>query len=208
MKKLVINTCMNYIKKYNDYDEIKLKEIEYGLVSIYLTFTKLIVIFILSLLLGIFKEVLIFTVLFNIIRTTAFGLHATKSWICLLSSTIMFIGIPIACKYLNINIYLKSIICIINILLIYKNAPADTYKRPIVSKKRRFIYRSLSTLISIVFSFFAILINNNFISNCLIFSNILENTLISPFVYKLFKLPYNNYITYLEKHPDFLKTQV
>lgn len=204
MKKLIINKCINYIKKYNDYDEVKLKEIEYGLVSIYLTFSKLIVIFILAILLGIFKEVLIFLLLFNIIRTTAFGLHATKSWICLISSTIMFIGIPILCKYLNINIYLKVIICVLNIILIYKNSPADTYKRPIVSKTRRNIYKTLSTLSTIIFSFVAILIDNNFISNCLIFACILENCLISPYIYKLFKLPYNNYITFLEKHPDFL----
>lgn len=203
MKKFIINKCMNYIKKYNDYDEIKLKEIEYGLVSIYLTFSKLIVIFTLAILLGIFKEVLIFLLLFNIIRLTAFGLHATKSWICLVSSTIMFIGLPLVCKNLNINIYLKIIICAINIVLIYKNAPADTYKRPIVNKTRRLIYKTLSTGTSIVFSFIAILIDNNFISNSLIFACILENCLISPYVYMLFRLPYNNYVTYLEKHPDF-----
>ena len=204
MKKFIINNCMNYIKKYNDYDEGKLKEIEYGLTSIYLTSYKLIIICVISLLLGIFKEVLIFMILFNIIRATAFGLHATKSWICLVSSTIIFIGIPILCRNIDINIYVKIIICILNIIFIFKNSPADTYKRPIVNKKRRLVYKTISTLIVITFSFIAVLINNNFISNCLILSSILENCLISPCVYKLFKLPYNNYITFLQNHPDFL----
>ncbi len=204
MKKFIINNCMNYIKKYNDYDEGKLKEIEYGLTSIYLTSYKLIIICVISLLLGIFKEVLIFMILFNIIRATAFGLHATKSWICLVSSTIIFIGIPILCKNLNINIYLKTIICVLNIIFIFKNSPADTHKRPIVNKKRRFIYKTISTITVIIFSFIAIVIGNNFMSNCLIFSSILENCLISPYVYKLFKLPYNNYIKFLKEHPDFL----
>lgn len=204
MKKFIINNCMNYIKKYNDYDEGKLKEIEYGLTSIYLTSYKLIIICVISLLLGIFKDVLIFMILFNIIRTTAFGLHATKSWICLVSSTIIFIGIPILCRNIDINIYVKIIICILNIIFIFKNSPADTYKRPIVNKKRRLVYKTISTLIVITFSFIAVLINNNFISNCLILSSILENCLISPCVYKLFKLPYNNYITFLQNHPDFL----
>ena len=95
MKKIIINNIMNYIKKNTVYDEIKLKEIEYGLVSIYLTFSKLIVVLIISIILGIFKEVIIFTICFNILRTTGFGLHATKSWICLLSSTILFVGISI-----------------------------------------------------------------------------------------------------------------
>lgn len=203
MKKFIINKTLNYIKNNTDYDDVKLKEIEYGLVGIYLTISKMIVIFTVSLLLGIFKEMIIFTLIFNIIRMPAFGLHATKSWICLISSLIIFIIIPGACIYLNINIYIKLFICLVSVILMVKNAPADTKKRPIVNKKRRLTYKILSTLISIIFSIIAILIDNNFISNCLIFSLILENLLISPLTYKLFKLPYNNYITYLKEHPDF-----
>ena len=203
MKKFIVGNCMNYIKNNVEFSTSKLQEIEYGLISIYLTFSKFIVISIIALLLGIFKEMLIFTLFFNILRMPAFGLHATKSWICLISSTIIFILIPTMCIYTNISFYLKSIICSIGIILMYKNAPADTYKRPIVNKKRREIYKTISTLLAIAFSFIAILIKSQFISNCLVFSIILENCLISPFVYKLFKLPYNNYITYLEKHPDF-----
>lgn len=202
MKDLIVGNCLNYISEYNNYSDEKLKEIEYGLVSIYLTVSKLIVISIIALILGIFKEMLIFTLIFNILRMPAFGLHATKSWICLLSSAIIFIILPYLCVNLDINIYVKSIICACGIILMYKNAPADTYKRPIVNKKRRMVYKTISTTLAIIYGFISILINNQFISNCLVFSLILENCLISPYVYKLFKLPYNNYITYLEKHPE------
>ena len=91
MKKFLISKCMNYIKSKTDYNDVKLKEIEYGLVGIYLTISKLIVIALIALLLGIMKETIIFLLLFNIIRSTAFGLHASKSWMCLVSSTIFFI---------------------------------------------------------------------------------------------------------------------
>lgn len=205
MKKFIIAKCMNYIKNNTDYDEIKLKEIEYGIVSIYLTFSKIIIILILSLILGIIKEVIVFMIFFNILRTTGFGLHATKSWICLLSSTLTFIGIPLICKYIQINIYIKVLICVISIILMCKNAPADTKKRPIVSKKRRLTFKILSTILAIIFSISAIIIKNNFLSNCLIFALILENIMISPISYKIFKLPYNNYITFLKEHPDFSK---
>lgn len=202
MKKLIINNCLNYIKKYNNYSDIKLKEIEYGLTGIYLTFSKMIIISIISIILGIFKEMIIFTLMFNLLRITAFGLHATKSYICLISSIIMFILIPILCNNININIYLKIIICFICIILMFKNAPADTYKRPIINKKRRLIYKTISTSLAIIFSIFTLTISNRFISNCLLFSLILESILISPIIYKLFKLPYNNYKTYLMNHPD------
>lgn len=203
MKKIVIKSLMNYISKRGNYTDIQLAEIEYGLTGIYLTFSKIIIISILACILGIFKEMIIFMILFNLIRTSGFGLHATKSWICLISSTIIFIGIPWVCNNIVINIYLKGIISIISVLLIYKNAPADTKKRPIVNRKRRKILKLISTLTSIIFITISMLINNNFISNCLMFAIILEDFLISPFVYRIFNLPYNNYVEFLKSHPNF-----
>lgn len=203
MKNFIINKCMNYIETNTSYSESKKKEIKYGLVTIYLTFSKLIVIFTLSLILGIFKEMIIYSVIYNILRLPSFGLHATKSWICMLSSAILFIGVPYLCIYLSIPFIIKIIVSIIGILLMFKNSPADTYKKPIVCKKRREIYKFLSVLITIAYSFTLITINNHYISNCLFFSIIMQNCMISPLVYKLFKLPYNNYINYLKNHPDF-----
>lgn len=205
MKKIIIKKCMNYIKKNTNYDDVKLKEIEYGIVSIYLTFSKIIVILLFSICLNIFKQTIIFMFLFNILRTTAFGLHATKSWMCWISSIIIFIIIPLLCSHLDLNIYFKIIICLLCIIFMFKNAPADTKKRPIVNKNRRRTYKVISTLLAIIFSISSIIIKNNFISNSLIFALILENCLISPTVYKIFKLPYNNYITFLKEHPDCSK---
>ena len=194
---------MNYIEKNTNYSKTQLAEIKYGIEGIYLTISKCIVIFIIALLLGIFKEMIIFMLIYNVLRTSSFGLHATKSWICLLSSIILFIGIPYLCIILNIPIIVKVIICILGICLMFKNSPADTKKRPIVSKKRRKIYKTISTLLTILFSFIAIFVNNNFISNCFVFAIVLQNLMISPVVYKIFNLPYNNYITFLKEHPDF-----
>ena len=203
MKKFIISKTMKYIKKNTNYDDIKLKEIEYGLVSIYLMISKLIIIFSISLLLGIFKEMIIYMLIYNILRMPSFGLHATKSWICLLSSTILFIGIPYLCIFLSIPMILKIIIGILGILFMFKNAPADTKKKPIVSKKRRQTYKFISTLLTIIFVVLSIIIKDNYISNCLVFTIIMQNCMISPTVYKIFKLPYNNYITFLRDHPDF-----
>ena len=121
MKKKIINKCISYIAKNTNYDDIKLSEIKYGLEGIYLTITKIIVIFVLAYILGILKEVLIFTVVYNLIRMPSFGLHATKSWICLISSTILFVGIPYLSIILKIPIYLKILIIAIVILFMFKN---------------------------------------------------------------------------------------
>ncbi len=193
MKNYIINGTMNYILKYYYYDNIKKEELKYGLVAIYLLVTKLIIILILAFLLGILKEVILFTIIYIPIRAVSFGLHATKSWICLVSSTIIFVGLPFISKYLLMPTYLKSIIGIIPILLMFKNSPADTHKRPIVNKKRRLFFKYSSVLISIIYTILSIFINNNFISNCLLFTLLIQCFLTSPLIYKLFKLPYNNY---------------
>lgn len=204
VKKMIIGKCMNLIKKYHNYNNIKLAEIEYGLTAIYLTFSKLIVVSFLAFILGIFKEMIIFLLIYNIIRIPSFGIHATKSWLCLIISTIGFIGLPLLSMHIQIQLVFKIIIGIVGTILIFKNSPADTKKRPIVHPKRRLIYKILSTGCSISYVILSIIINNNFIENCLIFSIILQNIVISPLTYKLFKQPYNNYKEFLKLHPNFL----
>ena len=205
MKKFIINSCIKYIKKNTNYNSTKLAEIKYGLESIYLTFSKLFFIAILSIILNLFKEVISFILIFGVLRTTGFGLHATKGWICLISTSLLFIGIPLMCKYIELDIYIKIILGIVGTLLIYKNAPADTQKKPIINKKRRNLLKIISSILAVLFTLLSVVIKNNFISNCLICSIVLENILISPLTYKLFKMPYNNYKTFLNEHPNFIK---
>ena len=193
MRDLVINKQLSWIQKYNNYDDEKISIIKYGLESIYILITKSIVVLLVSYFLGLLKETLLFLLFYNCIRATAFGLHATKSWICLVSSVSIFIILPFICKVVIVPFIVKLILGLIGIIFIFKNAPADTYKRPIVNPKRRFILKLCSTFISITMVVCSIIINNNFISNSLIFSILLECLLISPTVYKFFKLPYDNY---------------
>ena len=144
MKKKFLDSSMRLITKNGQYTDEQIEIIAYGLEGIYLTVTKMIVIFATAYLLGIFKEMLLLLISYNIIRSNAFGIHASKSIYCLISSLIMFIGGALICKYCLFSFNLTFIISIIcNIcLLIY--APADTEKRPIVSKKRRQIYKHSS----------------------------------------------------------------
>ena len=151
---------------------------------------------------------IIFLLIYNILRMPSFGIHATKSWICLVTSSILFIGLPIVCLNIHLSISIKIIIGTIGCLLMFKNSPADTKKRPIVSPKRRLTYKIISTILAITFVVLSITIKNNFISNCLVFGLILQNVLISPLTYKIFKQPYNNYKEFLKLNPDFLNKTV
>lgn len=202
MKNYVVNKIMNFIKSNNSYTEIELEEIRYGIVSIYLLVTKLIIISIIAIILGIFKEFIIFSILYNFVRMPSFGLHLTKSWICLIFSTVMLIILPYLCIVFHINVGIKVILGIIGICLMFKNSPADTHKKPIINKRRREIYKFLSVVVAIIYTVLSLVINNQFISNSFIITLLLQCMIISPITYKLFNLPYDNYKTYLLEHPE------
>ncbi len=198
MKEAFINSSMNMIQKYYpNYSEVKLAELKYGLLGLYLMISKSIIIFSIAIFLGIFKELLLFTVIYNIIRASSFGMHASKSWICLVASTSIFILLTYLSLNVTIPINIKLIIGIIGIIFMYKNSPADTAKKPIVSLKRRKIYKTISTLLAIIFVICSLIIDNNFLSNSFILSLVLQNIFISPTTYKIFNEPYNNYKTYI-----------
>ena len=200
MKDFILNNCMNTITKSKSYNETKLAEIKYGLETLYLTFSKLIIIGLIATLLGLLKELLIFLIIYNIMRAPSFGLHASKSWICLLTSTITFIGLPLIMKTTQLPLIIKIIVGIISVIGIALFSPADTHKRPIINKKRRRTYKILSTLIATTYIILSIIIKNNYISNSFFYATILQNIIISPITYKIFKMPYNNYKTYIKTH--------
>ena len=197
MKKLIINKCMELVTTYNkDLSQRDIDKIKYGLEGLYLTITKLILIIIVSIILGIWKETLLLILIFNGIRLTAFGVHAKRSIDCLVSSTLFFILFPIICIKLTIPLIVKIILFIPLTVLIGILAPADTEKRPLINKKKRKIYKILSIIISIIYMTIAIVIKNNIFSNCFIFAIVIQIIIMLPITYKIFGVSYNNYKTY------------
>ena len=198
MKKYFLNHCMEMVKKKcPEYNEEKLLEIRYGLEGLYLTITKLIVVFMVAIILGIVKEMVIIMLLYNGLRLFGFGIHATKSWMCLVSSLITFICIPYLAINLVIPISIKILLLSVCVSCFFLYAPADTEKHPIIKKKRRQRLKIAASIICVIYSFFCLYINNDFMSNAFLFALLIETSLIIPITYKIFKLPYNNYKTYL-----------
>lgn len=183
-------------KKYPYYTEEKLEEIEYGLDAIYLNIPKALIIFGLAIILGIFKDMILLLTFYGILRTFAFGMHASKSWHCLVISTVMFIGGGLICKYVNISSYVKIIISIISLLCIIKYAPADTHKRPLINAKRRKLYKMVSSIIALIYVVLIIIFVNKDISMYLTMGILEAVLMIHPITYKVFQMPYANYKYY------------
>ena len=151
MKNLVVNTLVNFVTSNQEIDEIKKAELKYCFSSIYLTYSKLVIITLVAFLLGFIKEYLLFLLAYNLIRTFSFGLHATKSWMCWISSSIIFLGIPYVSTLITIPIFIKVIVGSYLIIRFYMNSPADTVKRPIVSQKRRLFFKYVSTILVFIY---------------------------------------------------------
>ena len=201
MKKKFLKYSTELIKKNNPtLSDERIAELKYGLEGFYLTITKTIFIFCLSYLMGIFKEMFLMLLFFNILRTPGFGLHAKKSWMCWVSSTILFIILPLISRYIIFPIYLKYGLGILSIILIFMYAPADTEKHPLVNKRKRIILKIISTVLCTILVICSIVIKNETIDTLIIFAIYTEISLILPITYQLFHLKYNNYKTYILKN--------
>lgn len=196
MKKKFLKNCVSFINKYYNYSGDDLKKLEYGLEGLYLNLTKTVVIFMCALILGIFKEVLIVIILFNIIRYTGFGFHAEKSYQCLIFSSFNFIIIPLIFLNLILPKEMTLFICIICILNYLLFAPADTVKRPLPNKKKRTIRKILTVLIGIIYTVLIFIFNSNYFTSLILASLIIQVIVIHPITYKIFNQPYKNYKNY------------
>lgn len=200
MKNIFLDKSIYFIQKNNnDITDKDLEKIRYGLEGIYLTLTKFFVISLIMIYFNSFIYFLIFTFFFSIIRMFAFGLHASKSYLCFIFSSLLFILCPLLALNLEINIIIKYLLCLVSFISIILYAPADTLKRPLINKKKRRIFKTLSIIVTFIYLFIIIFTNDNFISNIVLFALTTETILILPIAYKIFQLPYRNYRNYRYK---------
>ena len=198
IKKLIINKSLKLISDiYPEYNNTKLDEVRYGLEAIYLSLTKTIVILFAAFLLGIFKEAILVLLFFNGLRMTGFGIHAKESWMCWISSSIVFIGIPLLCIFVKTNLFIQYGIMLFSIICFLLYAPADTVKRPLVKKNRRIKFKIITLITSFIYILLFFNINDMFLKNVIVYTMLLESVLIHPLTYRMFKLPYKNYERYV-----------
>ena len=158
-----------------------------------MTITKLVVIFLIAFLLGFIKEFIIALILFNILRFPGFGFHASKSIVCLITSTLLILWLPYLFTNIEVGLTIKIVLCIISVITFIICAPADTWKRPLNKKKKRIIRKVSACSLAIIYSILIIVFNGMEISNLLMAALLIETILISPIMYLIFKESYRNY---------------
>lgn len=199
MKEVFLERSLQLLNKEYNYQGDDLDRVKYGLEVIYISITKMFVILLVSIIFKAFKETLLMIIFVNGLRTFAYGIHAKKSWHCYISSIICFVLSPMIFKFIEISIIQKillSIICFISYVVF---APADTHKRPLVNKEHRKKLKINTLIVCSVYIAIIFISKNTLINNMIILSMITEVFVINPIIYKIFDMPYNNYMTYQPK---------
>ena len=188
-----------FITTYYTYEGKDLDKIKYGLLTFYSYFTKTSVVFIIAIILGTFLETILFKCCYALIRSFAFGIHASKNIYCWLTTIFIYILVPYLIKTITINEQLKFWIIMISIFSFLLYAPSDTEKRPLINRQKRHFSKLMSLAILMFFELIIIFTKNNLLVNSAIFSLIIECICLWPITYKIFRMPYNNYKTYAKK---------
>jgi len=194
MKKLVVDYFMNIIVKDNKYAEIKLQEIRYGLEGLYLNISKLIIFLIINIIIGNLGASLLFILFFIPIKSFSYGFHAKTSLQCWLISAFCFVGLPFLTNYIEFNFLFKMILIVCFFIIFTFFSPADTPRKPILSSSIRLRLRVSSLFVVSIYSF--IILNFPSLATVLILVLLLQSIMISPLIYSIFKVQYNNYLYY------------
>ena len=199
MKNKILDTIIKNIKETNNYDDKKLLEIRYGLETLYLSIFKLIIIIIISFFIHTTYYLCLLFAIYGLLRITGFGLHTKNSLQCWIFSITIFSLFPFLIKHLAINTTFLYIASLVLLILIIIYAPADTEKRPLINKKKRLVYKIITSIITIIYVLIMFITKNLILKKLLFFSIFLEVILILPISYRLLGLKYNNYISYIKK---------
>ncbi len=184
MKEKVVKKIMQKIKDNNkDLNQIKLEEIQYGLYGIYTIITKTTAVILLSVIFGIFENFIIFLLFYGVLRSVGFGTHAKSNLTCWIFSILLLFGIPFLFIKLNLSLNTLKIIWLITFINYLLFCPADTEKRPIISIKRKMIFKSIILLISV--AYLLIIINYTNLANLIVSALVLEALLTNPLGYIL-----------------------
>lgn len=189
-----ITNFIKYNLPYKSNDELEIAR--YGITLFLMELYKFPIVFGLAFYLGIFKYCFLTYILFSILRSQSHGLHLSNGKQCLFYSTISIFSIVYFSKFFLLSLIFKLLISVITLYSIYRYAPADTEKKPILNPIIRKNKKTSSFLIAFFYIFFSFTFSDYVITNIFFLTLILLSIVINPLTYKLLNRRYNNYEYY------------
>ena len=196
MKEKFVNSSINFISKYQECDDLKIKKLKYGLEGIYSLVVKISVVILISIFTKTLMETLLLILFYAGIRTFSFGLHAKSNQACWMTTICIYNIIPLIINKLTIPNSLGYIVLILSLLSVILWAPADTPKRPLIRKKNRIKCKVISIIIVLLYTLIFTINKSNLINNVILYALVIQDIFINPITYKITHTQFNNYKYY------------
>ena len=193
MKKKFIESSLDLIKSKKEVDNLDEKRLRYGLEGFYNTYTKFMVMLILSIIFGIWREYLLLILDYSSLRLYGFGIHMETTFQCWVTTVPLYIGSCLVIKYFNFPLQISLLLWLCGFISFLIFAPADTPKRPLIHKEKRVRAKVLSLIILLTYFLIFNAVESQMIKEVILLGVILESVSINPLIYKLFNMQYNNY---------------
>jgi len=190
---LVLATRLN---KYTHKEGLEFEKLVLGMEIFLINVSKMIVVYLLAVLLGIVPITLIVQGAYVVIKRYSFGLHALNTSVCTLGSCIMFVGLPWLLQGVAINVYMVVMAFVPFIICLYLYAPADTEARPLVGRKHRVRLKKRAVVSGIVLMIVAMIVPSEAVKFLIVLGASYQVISILPITYKILRRSKNNYEVY------------
>ena len=181
-------------KEMPEIDDERAEVINYGLQNIVGEIPKIFLLFIISFILGMLKEVLFMFIVLTPYRGASGGFHLKTHLGCIIGTTVFYCGTVLLSQHVILEDITKYILIgiswIFGMFMIKLYAPADTENVPILSKNDRKKKQIIAYIAYSIGLIAALLIQDNVISNILLFGNLLQTLTITKLAYRLTKNKY------------------
>lgn len=172
-----------------DVDDERAEVINYGLQILLGEVPKFFIMLMIAYLLGVLKLSLITFIILMPYRGASGGFHLKTHIGCIITTCLFYCGTAILAQNIVLADNMKYIFILIafmfGISMIKLYAPADTEEVPIISEKIRKQKQILSYIFLTVGLIIAAIIDNNIISNIIIFGYILQTCMITRIAYRI-----------------------
>lgn len=154
----------NNVKLFLNVNEEQEQIIIYGAICLFQIIFAILWVMIAGLFFGVFYEALIFTIAVSIFRKYSGGAHASSSSRCIIIGTILAVAAGIFVDKI-LYTFNSSAVMIISMafmifafIIVLKNAPVDSIKKPITNIEAREQFKRKSIFVIFIFSFIIIIL--------------------------------------------------
>lgn len=185
INEVIVLKIMKFYYKHSDMSDESIKYLYFGLYTIVSTLSKMIIIILLSLILGLFKETIILMSIMFSIRYFSGGIHMKSSFSCTIVSILFYIGGSFISSYHLVNCKLCLILSIFFSIFIIKYSPCETEKRPIKEADKRKKLKIITAVVLTAILVINICIKSNLLFNITLLAFLSQSIFVNPLTYNM-----------------------